>query len=317
MPPRIPLSVISLIIGLGIFTACLIVYLVMGPIILLIMFRGFTTGLFYGMLAIGLSLVFGIMKVINIAHGEFIILGAYITFWLWHSYGFNPFVTLFFSAIILFILGLIIGRFLISPALKGGIDPPLIVSFGLSLCLSNLMRFYWTSTPRGVNLYLGSVYLPGGIVLSVLHIIVAAAAISGLIILSIFLSKTYLGKALRAVSMDRETAMLMGIPSSRVETISYAIGLLLAGVSGTLLSTILSFDPTSGHLYLGKVMCVIVLGGVGYIPGAAAGGIILGIAEALGAFFLGDTARNLVAFIIFILILLFKPTGLFAKYRAF
>jgi len=274
-------------------------------------------GLFYGMLAIGLSLVFGVMKVINIAHGEFILLGAYITYWAYTLFGINPFVTLIFSALALFTLGLIIGRFMISPSLKGGVDPPLIVSFGLSLCLANLMRVYWTATPRGLNIYMGSIPLPGGFKLSAIHLLVAAIAIIGLLSLHIFLSKTYLGKELRAVSMDREAAMLMSVPSSRIETIAYAIGLLLAGVSGSILSIALSFDPTSGQIYLGKVMCVIVLGGVGYIPGAIVGGVVLGLAEAFGSFFFGDTVRNLIAYVMFLLILILRPTGLLGKYRAF
>jgi len=269
------------------------------------------------MLAIGLSLVFGVMKVINIAHGEYVLLGAYITYWLSTLYGLNPFSTIIFSALTLFALGLVVGRFIISPALKGGVDPPLIISFGLSLCLADLMRVYWTATPRGLNVQLGSIPLPGETCIPVVHLVNAAAAIIGLVCLHIFLTKTYLGKALRAVSMDREAAMLMGIRSSRIEALAYAIGLLLAGVSGSLLCVMLSFDPTCGPIYLGKVMCIIVLGGVGYIPGAAAGGIVLGIAEALGSLFLGDTARNLVAFVMFLIVLLFKPTGLFGKYRAF
>lgn len=314
---RASLWMVFIVVIASILIASLASYLVAGPVALLVILRGICTGLFYGMLAIGLSLVFGVMKVINIAHGEFIVLGAYITYWLSTLFGVDPFTTLIFSALALFFLGLIIGRFVISPALKGGVDPPLIISFGLSLCLANLMRVYWTATPRGLRLYLGSIPLPGGATLSVTHLIVAAAAIIGLTLLHIFLLKTYPGKALRAVSMDREAALLMGISSSRIETIAYAVGLLFAGVSGSLLSIVLSFDPTCGHIYLGKVMCVIVLGGVGYIPGAAAGGVILGVAEALGSLFFGDTVRDLVAFVIFLLILLFKPTGLFAKYRAF
>lgn len=314
---RVPLRAIPIVIGVGLLIVGLISYLIVGSIALLVLLRGFLTGLFYGMLAIGLSLVFGVMKVINIAHGEYVLLGAYITYWLSTLYGINPFITIIFSALTLFALGMVVGRFIISPALKGGVDPPLIISFGLSLCLANLMRVFWTATPRGLNVRFGNVMLPGGTYLSVVHLVEAAAAIVGLISLHIFLTKTYLGKVLRAVSMDREAAMLMAIPSSRIEALAYAIGLLLAGVSGSLLSVMLSFDPTCGPIYLGKVMCIIVLGGVGYIPGAAAGGVILGIAEAFGSLFLGDTARNLVAFVMFLIVLLFRPTGLFGKYRAF
>lgn len=295
----------------------LFLYYFKGPVILLVALLGVCNGLFYGMLAMGLSLVFGVMKVINIAHGELLLLGAYVTYWLYSLFGINPFISLIFSALALFAIGLPVGKFIISPALKRGIDQPLIVSFGLSLCLANLMRVMWTATPRGIIVYFGGIPLGGGINFSILNFVIAAAAIGGFVSLQIFLSKTYLGKALRAVSMDREAAMLMGIPSSRIETVAYAVGLLLAGVSGSLLSITLSFDPTTGPLYLGKVMCVIVLGGVGYIPGAVAGGVVLGVAEAFGSFFISDTVRNLVAFVIFILILLLKPRGLFAKYRPF
>lgn len=317
VPPKIAPLMTSLLVGMGILVAILVSYFTVGPLVLPAVLRGLLTGLFYGMLAIGLSLVFGIMRVINIAHGEYILLGAYVTYWLYTILGMNPFITIIFSALILFVIGLVIGKFLISTALKGGIDPPLIVSFGLSLCLFNLMRVFWTATPRGIYMDLGSMPLPGGITLSVTHLIVAAAAIIGLALLHLFLTRTYPGKALRAVSMDREAAMLMSISSSRIETIAYAIGLLLAGVSGSLLTLILSFDPMCGPLYLGRTMCVVVLGGVGYVPGAAAGGIVLGISEAIGSLYIGDAGRDLIAFALFLLILLFKPTGLFAKYRAF
>lgn len=279
--------------------------------------NGIFLGGLYGLTAMGLSLVFGVTKIINVAHGEFLVLSAYLTFWIFTLYGTNLFISAIFSALSLFIIGIVLGKFLMNPALKGGLDPPLLVSFGLSLCLRNLMRLFWTATPRGVLIRLGGVYLPGDIYVSGLSMVIITTSIIGLIILHLFLKKTYAGKAIRATAMDRDAASLMGISVSRINALSYAIGLLLAGVAGSLISIKFSFDPEVGHMFLGKSMCVVVLGGVGHILGAIAGGLILGIAESIGTLYFGDVIREAVAYLIFLCVLLLKPTGLLAKYRAF
>lgn len=288
-----------------------------GPVVTSILLRGFCTGALYGMLAMGLTIVFGVMKIINVAHGQFIVLSAYLTYWLYILFGISPFIGIIISSLTFFILGLPLGKFLINPALKGGINPPFIISFGIALFLENIMRLAWTATPRVINIDLGVIFILPEVRLPVMSLITLLVAVIGIMLTHIILSKTFFGKAIRAVAMDSETASLMGINPSHINTVTYAIGLLLAGISGSLFSIMLSFDPTTGNLLISKAMCIVVLGSVGYLPGALFGGLVLGVAESVGSLFLGDLIRDAVAYILFLLVLLFKPTGLFAKYRAF
>ncbi|MCS7114388.1 MAG: branched-chain amino acid ABC transporter permease [Nitrososphaerota archaeon] len=287
------------------------------PMFIQVLINGVFMGGLFGLMAMGLALVFGIMKIINVCHGEFIVLGAYITWSFWELFTVNPFVSSIISFAILFGIGLPIGKFLMNRALRFGVDPPLLVAFGISLIMQGLMRLRWTATPQGVQVTSDVIPLPGGLVLSVLMLLAFSAALTGLTLLHLFLTRTMIGKALRAVSMDRATASLMGINPDQINTLSYGLGLALAGFTGSLIAMIFPFDPTSGGMFVGRSLCVIVLGGVGHILGTFFGGIVLGLSEAVAAFYLGDAVREGVAYIFFLLVLLFKPTGLFAKYKAF
>lgn len=278
--------------------------------------NGVLLGGFYGLTAMGLSLVFGITKIINVCHGEFVVLGAYVSYWLAISYCVNP-ITLIASFPILFVVGLVIGKTLMNHAIKMGIDQPLLVAFGLSLCLRNLMRYLWTATPRGISIPMGGLPLSGGTYISYLSLMIFCVSVVGLLSLHLFLKNTFVGKAIRAAGQHQESAKLMGINVDNINALAYALGLLLAAVAGSLVSLRFSFDPESGSMFLGRALCAVVLGGVGHILGALAGGMILGVVESIGAFFLGDVMRDAIVFLIFLAILLVKPTGLFAKYRAF
>ncbi|MFX0196302.1 MAG: branched-chain amino acid ABC transporter permease [Candidatus Hodarchaeota archaeon] len=312
-----PLMIALILIIL--FVICIICYSILTDKIILVqtVINGLIMGGVYGMIAMGLSLIFGVMKIINIWHGELVVLGAYITYWLYTRFGINPFLSLIMTSLTLLGIGIPVGMFIMNPARKAGIDQPLIVTFGASIALFSLMRSLWTATPRGILIKYGTLTLPGGIPISILRLIIIVVAMLGLALTHLFLMKTYTGKAIRAVAMDRSIASLMGINVDRINALAYGIGLALAGIAGSLISLMLSFDPASGPLFTNKGFCVIVLGGVGYIPGTFVGGVILGLAESIGAFILGDAVRDGIAYMIFLLVLLFKPTGLFAKYRAF
>ncbi|MEM2806674.1 MAG: branched-chain amino acid ABC transporter permease [Candidatus Bathyarchaeia archaeon] len=287
------------------------------PMLPQVLINGVLMGGLFGLMAMGLALVFGIMRIINVCHGEFIVLGAYITWSFWKSFAVSPFISSIISFAILFCIGLPIGKFLMNRALKFGVDPPLLVAFGISLIMQGLMRLGWTATPQGVQVPSDVIPLPGGLVLSVLMLLAFIASLAGLSLLHLFLTRTMIGKALRAVSMDRATASLMGINPDQINMLSYGLGLALAGFTGSLMAMIFPFDPTSGGMFVGRSLCVIVLGGVGHILGTFIGGVVLGLSEAVAAFYLGDAVREGVAYLFFLLVLLFKPTGLFAKYKAF
>lgn len=308
---------ISLVVILVATSCILCVASLKSPLLPQVLINGAMMGGLFGLMAMSLALVFGIMRIINVCHGEFIVLGAYITWSLWKSFSLSPFLISIISFSALFVIGLPVGKFLMNRALKFGLDPPLLVAFGISLIMQGVMRALWTATPRGVQVISQVIPLPGGLVLSVLMLSVFFIALTGLLFLHLFLTRTLMGKALRAVSMDRETAGLMGINQDQINMLAYGLGLALAGFTGSLMSMIFQFDPTSGGMYLGRALCVVVLGGVGHVFGAFFGGIILGVSEAIAALYLGDAVREAVAYIFFILVLLFKPTGLFAKFKAF
>jgi len=311
-------TIIGVVIFLTIILAMVSYVTLTGSLsILQVLLNGILMGGLYGLMAMGLALIFGIMKIINVCHGEFILLGAYVTFWLNYIFSVNPLLTLPISFLILFLIGLPIGKFLMNRSLKFGVDPPLLVAFGISITMQGFMRLLWSATPRGVFMRYETWVLPGGIAVSPMRLMAFVAAVLGLSLLYTFLTKTLPGKALRAVSMDRPTASLMGINPDRINTLAYGLGAALAGVTGSLVAIIFSFDPASGGLYIGRALCVIVLGGVGHVLGTLAGGLFLGVAENMASFFLGDAIREGVAYVIFLLVLLFRPTGLFAKYRAF
>jgi len=305
--------------ALLVILSCVLAYTVLkerAGILLATIVNGVLLGGFYGLTAMGLSLVLGITRIINVCHGEFVVLGAYIGYWLAISYGVNP-MTLIASLPILFIVGLVIGKTMMNRAVSMGVDQPLLVAFGLSLCLRNLMRYLWTATPRGINIPMGGIPFPGGTYISHLSLIIFCTSVVGLLSLHLFLKNTFIGKAIRATGQHQESARLMGIDVNNINALAYALGLLLAAVAGSLVSLRFSFDPESGPMFLGRALCAIVLGGVGHVLGALAGGIILGVVESIGASLLGDVMRDAIVFLIFLAILLVKPTGLFARYRAF
>lgn len=308
---------ILVVLAVAVIVCAVCVASLASPMLPQVLINGVFMGGLFGLMAMGLALVFGIMRIINVCHGEFIVLGAYITWSFWRFFAVSPFASSIISFIILFSIGLLIGKFLMNRALMFGVDPPLLVAFGISLIMQGLMRLIWTATPQGVQVTSDVIPLPGGLVLSVLMLFAFVAALAGLSLLHLFLTRTMTGKALRAVSMDRATASLMGINPDQINMLSYGLGLALAGFTGSLMAMIFPFDPTSGGMFVGRSLCVIVLGGVGHILGTFFGGVALGLSEAVAAFYLGDAVREGVAYVFFLLVLLFKPTGLFAKYKAF
>ena len=277
---------------------------------------GLLVGGVYVVAALGLTLVFGVMKIINIVHGDLIILGAYASFWLYTLYKIDPFISMIVSMPLFFAIGLPIQKFLMNPALRRGIDQPLIISFGLSSILQYAMLTAWTANPRGVTTsYTGITYMMGDIPLSFIRFMILISAIVVLYLLHLFLTRTYLGIAIRATSQEMEAASLMGIDINRVNLFSYALSLALAATAGIFVSLIFGFEPSSGFVYLLKAFAVIIFGGVGSLSGALFGGLILGMGESVGSFIVGAAYRDAIAYIIFFLILLLRPTGILGRGR--
>jgi branched-chain amino acid transport system permease protein len=266
---------------------------------------------------VGLSLTFGVMKILNIAHGEFLMLGGYMAFWLLTLSGIDPFWSLPLVAVALFILGAICYKLLFATIARfqeeTKVKNSLLVGFGLFLIIPQIARLLWTGDVRAItpsysgqsfpflNVRVGMVPLGG--------LLVAAAVIFGM---HLILTRTYFGKSVRGTSESWKAAKLMGINVDRTYFLTFGLGTALAGMAGVLVGLTQALTPDVGMEWTLKALIVVVLAGIGSVGGAFFAGLILGIVEAVGAIFMGPYAVAL-GLVIFLLILMFRPQGLFGK----
>jgi branched-subunit amino acid ABC-type transport system permease component len=273
---------------------------------------GLMLGFVYGLAAMGLTLIFGVMRVINLAHGPVIALGMYVVYMLFTGLGVNPYI----GIVAALLVGLVFGVAMYFIAVDRVINQPelttLLATYSVNLMVIGIATSAFTTTPRAVDVSLGSVNLGNVTILgthgvAVLVAIVVAAALYG------FLFRTRIGKSIRAVSNNRAAAELMGIDSRRMLALSFGIGTALAMVSGGLLSTLFSFTPLSGTGHEVKSFVIVVLGGLGNPTGALVGGIVLGLLEGVSTVFIPVSWVPVLEYVIFILILLVRPQGLLGQ----
>ncbi len=274
-------------------------------------------GSFYAAVALGFSLVWGIMNIINLAHGVFIITGAYIAFQVATRLHLSPFLALFFSMGILFALGWVIQYGIINRVIRGPLLVTFLLTFGLELLLTDTLQNLFTSDNRfinstieGVGINLGSAHI------SLVRFISAAIAIVLTAALAAFLSRTRLGNAIPATGMDRDAARLMGIDIRQIYALTFAISAALAGAAGALLGQMQAFYPTRGELFTLRSFAIVVLGGLGTPWAVVAGGMVFAFIETFLPVVLpsvGVGYENAVAFAVFVIVLLVRPTGLFGK----
>lgn len=277
-----------------------------------VIFWGLYAGCIYILLATGLNLIFGVMKVVNFAHGEFLMLGTYITLSLFLLSGCNPYLLLVGSVPLLIVVGVITERLCFRPILGSGKLNEIFVSLGLIYIFQNMAAIIWTdewktleSPFRSVSIDIGILQVP----LDYLIIILTTAVI--LVLLHLFLHRSTLGTAIRATSQNRKGAMLMGINVERMDMITFGIGAGLAGAAGTMWAVSGQvFNPYMGSVPAIKAFAIIILGGLGSIPGAIIGGLAIGLGENITAFTLGGSWKDAVSFIILIIVLIFRPAGL-------
>ena len=270
---------------------------------------GILSGGLYAMVALGLALIFGVMRVINIAHGPLPMLGAYATFFLYSHLDMNPFLTVPLSMAALFVVGMLLQRSLVFRVVDAPELSSLLLTFGISIALVNLAQLAFTSDLRAVE-YITGAWLVGGLALSKPRVIafVFAAAVTALAF--VFLQRTRLGKAIRATSQSREVAMVCGIDVARIHMITFGLASALAAAGGSLLAVIVAIQPEMGQVWTFKSFLVIVLGGAGNYPGALLGGMLLGLVEQLASLFLTTQLSEVVAYVLLVLVLLVRPTGL-------
>jgi branched-chain amino acid transport system permease protein len=272
---------------------------------------GLQTGLTYVLLALGLTVIFSMMNVLNLAHGEFYMLGAFTVFYMNGLLKVNYFLALAMSVVVVAVIGIFFERIFFRPA-RGEVVPTVIVGIGLMWLLQTAAQLLFGAQPRGMKeVFQGSVSFLN---INISDSRIAAGIISILLVAGVylFIYKTKQGKAMQAVAQDREAAMSLGIDVGKIGTLGFALGCGLAGAAGGLMAPIFFIEPTMGTTTLIKSLCIIILGGVGSIPGAALGGIILGIIESYGQTFLGYSATTF-PFLIILFILVFKRTGLMGR----
>lgn len=277
--------------------------------------NGVSLGSIYALIALGYTMVYGIIKLINFAHGDIYMVGAYIGFFATSMLHLPVLPALIISMVVTGLLGMLIERLAYRPLRHAPKVSVLITAIGVSLFLEYTSMFFVSPQPRTFPNVMESVtYHMGPFVVNSQQILILVITTILMVVLTYIVQKTKIGKAMRAVSFDTETAQLMGIDANRVISITFGIGSALAAAGGVLVGVYYnSIDPLMGIMPGLKAFIAAVLGGIGIIPGAMAGGVILGIIESLVSGFLSSTFRDAAAFAILILVLLFKPSGLFGK----
>jgi branched-chain amino acid transport system permease protein len=274
-----------------------------------VIISGLLAGALYALVALGLGLIFGVMRVLNVAHGPILMLGAYVTVWLFSTVGLNPYLSLLVSMPLLFLLGILLQFFLVRRVVDAPELSSLLLTFGISIAIVNIVQFLFTSDLRAVEYVTGSFVL-GPFAFSKSRVVAAlfAAGITGGAFL--FLQKTRLGKAIRAVSQSREVAQVCGINVQRIHMITFGIASALAAAGGSLVAVMVAIQPEMGAVYTFKSFLVIVLGGAGNYPGALVGGLLLGLVEQLASLFLTTQVNEAIAYVLLVIVLLVRPTGI-------
>ena len=284
--------------------------------ILQLLVNGILHGGIYALISIGLTMIWGVMQIVNFAHGEFLMLGMYGSFWLFALYGVDPYLALFLIAPGLFLLGIITQRTVISPILDAPHAAQIFATVGLSIVLQNLALFAWKGDYRNIRLETSiSNVKVMGLVISFPRLMAFLITLGLVIALFLFLKKTYVGKALRATADNKRSAQLMGINVNRLYYLALGMGTACVGVAGGILMPMYSAFPTVGAYFSLTAFVVVVLGGMGSMAGAFVGGLIIGVVEAFSGFFLAPALKEVVYFLVFVLILVFKPSGLMGKVK--
>ena len=275
---------------------------------------GILLGGLYAVIALGLSLVFGVMRLINVAHGDLVIFGSYFAYLIVTLTDIDPVLSLVLGIPLLFLLGYTIQKFLMARAFKQSMEAPLIIAFGISLVLENVYQIIFSPMSRGLSTsYSMESFVVAGVYIPVIYVLNFIAALLIMAALHGFLKRTYLGQAIIAASQDGMAAQLMGINTSRIFAFTFGIAGATAAVAGVFLGLTFPFTPTSGISFLIVAFGVVILGGLGSILGTFFGGMILGLAQTLGAYFFGSAAQMLILDIMVLVILAVRPQGLFGR----
>jgi branched-chain amino acid transport system permease protein len=275
---------------------------------------GILLGGLYAVVALGFSLVFGVMKLINVAHGDFVILGSYLAFAALTGIDLDPFLSLVFILPLVLVIGFLVQKYLLNRAMAISADAPVIICLGFSLMLANMFQMIWSPLSRGLTTsYSLTSYNIGGLAIQLIYLLDLIIALAVMLALREFLRRTYLGKAIVAASQDRTAAEMMGINTNKMYAYAFAIAMACAALAGVLVGLTFPFSPTSGVPFLIIAFGVVILGGLGSMVGTLIGGIVFGLAQTLGGFYFGVAAQMFVAYVMVLVILGIRPQGIFGR----
>ncbi|MEM3698138.1 MAG: branched-chain amino acid ABC transporter permease [Candidatus Bathyarchaeia archaeon] len=274
--------------------------------------EGLSLGGIYCLISVGLNLVFGVMNIVNFAHGEFLMVAMYIAYWLNYILGVDPYFSIFIVAPLMFVFGMLCQRILIEPILDREQNDQVIVTLGLSLILQNLILFLFSADYRTIlTPYTYLTFNIGGIHVPFVKILCVLFSILSLSALYIFLYKTKTGKAVMAVAQNRIGASIVGVNVARVDMIAFGLALALVGIGGAVILPYFWVFPSVGQLFIVRVLLIIVAGGLGKLKGAIICSLIMGITESITVLFVAPIVKDFILFVVFTTIFLLKPGGLF------
>jgi len=276
--------------------------------------NGILLGGLYAIIALGLTTMFGIVKLVNLAHGDLMVLSSYLSLVVITQLGINPFWSMLMVIPIMFVIGFMLQKYLLNRVLGKEMEPPLLVAFGVSIIIQNLLLLVFSPDAQSLmtsisvkTIQLGNINLP------ILYLVNFFIGCSVVLFLRLFYNKTFLGRAIRAASDDEGAAQLMGVDTKNIFAIAMGIAMITAAIAGILIGMTFSFFPHTGAQYLIISFGVIIIGGLGSMKGALAGGIILAEAQLLGAHFTGPGYQLLIGYLVLLIVLAIRPQGLFGQ----
>lgn len=281
----------------------------MGQIII----NGLMNGFVYALVAVGLTLTWGVMDIVNFAHGEMLLWGMYAAFWIWCLVGLDPVLSLPVVMLLIFAMGVLLYPLVIRRVLNAPPLTALLATFGLSMVLKNLTQFFWTANYKNItNPLVGSAsFNIGGIYIRHDYILAAAGSLLLTFAVIWFMNRTKTGVAIKATSMNKTAAQLMGINTNRIFAITFGLSGACVGAAAALMSTFTPIYPEACALYSTLAFVIVALGGFGNIKGALYAGLLIGVAEAVGGYLIGTSFKYLVVFVIYLVAIQIRPKGLF------
>ncbi|MDO9589813.1 MAG: branched-chain amino acid ABC transporter permease [Microcella sp.] len=272
---------------------------------------GVLAGAVYALMASGLTLIFGVMRVINLAHGAFAVLAAFLTYSLWSAFGLDPLLAIPFIMIVMFTIGWFVYQGAVRYSRGSHVSMTVLVTFGIALVLEGLMGVIWGNRSASIrtdytdaSLQLGPFFLPQ------VQVISAAIAVVVLLVLYLLLNRTWLGRAIRAASVNESGALLVGVSVAAVAALTFAIGIATLGAGGAMLGAIQPIVPGTHYQWIARLLAIIVLGGLGSLPGAVIGALIIGVTEMLATTYVGSAWPVAVPFLIIFIVLIVRPQGI-------